>query len=777
MRKRLRAVVAVGFQWSFLVTFLPAFLMAGAAGAQERSESVRVATFNAYLMSPFFKCFNPNFADCLIQINGETEEWANKLADTILADPDRFDIIAINEAWDEDAKSILVRRLRPVYPNFVRKIDADLIQVRGQAIEDILTGQPQAVIDAVFGGAPISKINGEDSGLMLFANAKFRFLALPSPAFKWGPGSSESLQASTTEVAFTLFERCGSDDCFSAKGAALVRLQHIPSGRIWNVAFTHLQADYPEDDDFFAAERRSQFRQIEKLIRNTLAPLETREQNERVILMGDLNVAPLTTGQAEWSDRFDTAGSFFTQPLYDAWARTTSRRDTGITQQNDHERLDYILSFPAPYTMGDLEGPVCIQHMTIPTDFRDLASDHYLVHADLNIGNFHCSPQIAFEVDLKTTANPGQPPQESASIDTAGGTDVTQIRRPGQMQWLHVKKGQAGTYSISRSTAQVRLDIYAPDDLTTPISRYNKTTVSVVFGDSRLFIDTYVLPREFYIRASGVDRGFRGNYALQIKRHNCSSKAEACILQPGQPQPATLTRTGNPLGMQNEAWFAFDVLGTSDSGIDQTITLTAGGLPASANFTTTLEDFTNTSGIPAPGAVADGAQRIFSSQMGDGSTGYLVIAQGEPTADDVKVTALLDTSLRLLDVFNLICIDETNPELGSDDMFTEFTVDGVTTRAPSNGEVEFDCDDTSDEQNWVGQVGKPTITFVDQVGVKLLEEDDSSGDDPSRFQTLPSLAATDTILDGRLKPIWWKFEDGEYHFTFVLRKRPNAPVK
>ena len=40
----------------------------------------------------------------------------NHLVDTILADPDRFDIIAINEAWDEDAKSILVRRLRPFYP-------------------------------------------------------------------------------------------------------------------------------------------------------------------------------------------------------------------------------------------------------------------------------------------------------------------------------------------------------------------------------------------------------------------------------------------------------------------------------------------------------------------------------------------------------------------------------------------------------------------------------------------------------------------------------------
>ena len=766
MQALLRGMVVIGI-----------ILQMAAAGAQERNESVRVATFNAYLLSPFFKCFNPNFADCLLQINGETEKWANRLADTILANPDRFDIIAINEAWDEDAKSILVRRLRPFFPNFVRKIDADLIQIRGQSLEDILTGQPQAVVDAIFGGAPIGKINGEDSGLMLFANAKFRFVPLPNPAFRWGSGGTETLEAATSEVAFTLFENCVSPDCFSAKGAALVRLQHLPTERIWNVVFTHMQADYPEDNEFNTASRRSQFHQIEKLVRTTLDPLEDREGSERVIMMGDLNVAPLTTGQAEWADLFATPGSFFTRPLYDAWARTNSPQYPGITNQNDHDRLDYILSFPEPYTAGDLEGPICVQHMTIPTDFRDLESDHYMVHADLNIGTFHCSPQIAFEVNLEQAANPGHPPQEFTFIDQVDGTDVTLIKRPGQMQWFHVKKGEAGTYSIALTNAKVRMDVYAPDDLTTPISRYNKTTFAVVLADRSLFVDTYVLPREFYVRVSGVDRSFSGDYALYLKRHTCSSKAEACILQPGQTQGAKLTRAGNPFGDQNEAWFAFDVLGTSDSGIDQTITLTAGGLPDPGNFKAGLEDFTNTSGIPAPGVFEDGTRRVFASQMGDGSTGYLVIAQQGPTANDVPITAHLDTSIRLLDVINLICIDETNPEFGSDDMFTEFTVDGLTTRAPSSGEVEFDCDDSSDEKGWAGAVGKPTITFVDKVGVKVMEEDDTSPNDPSRFQLVPSLAANDMMRDGRENPLWWKFEDGEYRFTFVLRKRPNAPLK
>ncbi len=761
---------------AYLLLMLPGTLP---AQAQERNESIRVATYNAFLLSPFFKCFNPNFADCLLQINGETEKWANHLADQILANTDRFDIIVLNEAWDEDAKSILVRRLRSAYPNFVRKIDADLIQIRGQSLEDLLTGQPEAVVNAIFGGDPIGKINGEDSGLMLFANRSFRFLPLPDSTFKWGVNSSESLEASSPEVAFTLFNRCASADCFSAKGAGLVRLQHRTSGRVWNVVLTHMQADYPEKNEFYAADRRSQFRQIQKMIETTLAPLDQREKNlERLVLMGDLNVAVQTTGQAEWADLFNRSGSFLTRPLYDAWARTSSPKEQNVTNDNDKDRLDYILGFPAPYQTGGVEGPVCFQHMSVPTDFQDLESDHFMVHADLNLGFNFCHPQLAHEVALKQAAGPSGAPKESTFIDEENGENVTQIRFPGSMQWFHVKRGEPGTYSIGRTNPDVDLTIYLPEDLTTPISKYNKVTkIEVGERERRYFTETFVLPEEFYIRTSGNVRGFTGDYALWIKRHTCSSKAEACILQPGQTQSATLTKAGNPFGTQNEAWFAFDITGTSDSGVDQAITLTADGLPDPGNFQASLEDFTNTSGINPPAPLEDGQRRVFASQMGDGSEGFLKIAQAAPTGSDVKVSATMDTSFRLLDIVNLICIDETNPEFGSDDIYTVFTVDGISTRAPSGGEVEFDCDEPRDEKNWVGAVGKPTINFVDKVGVKVLEEDDSSPNDPSRFQLVPSLGVNDMVWDGRKSPLWWKFEDGEYRFSFVLRKRPNAPVK
>ena len=128
-------------------------------------------------------------------------------------------------------------------------------------------------------------------------------------------------------------------------------------------------------------------------------------------------------------------------------------------------------------------------------------------------------------------------------------------------------------------------------------------------------------------------------------------------------------------------------------------------------------------------------------------------------------------------MLNLICEDETNPEFGSDDIFTEFLVDGITTRHPGSGEIEFDCDEPRDEKAWAPYVGKPTITFVNDVGVRVLEEDDVEPDDPSRLQMIPTLGPVNMFIDGRASPLQWNFEDGEYRFSFFLRKRENKPVE
>ena len=380
-----------------------------------------------------------------------------------------------------------------------------------------------------------------------------------------------------------------------------MRLRHLPSGRVYNVVFSHTQADYPEDSEFHAAERGAQFAQIQKLIEKTLDPLADREQRERVLLMGDLNVSVLTTGTAEWTQLFDTPASFFTKPLYDAWARTTSPQDRGVTNGHEKERLDYVAAFPRPYISGGLEGPMCVQHMTIPTDFQDLESDHYMVHADLNLGFFHCHPQIAYEVILARPQIPNSAPTESVTVDETDGVDVTRIAYPGAIQWFHVKVGQPGTWTLVRNNGQVRarrLSAGRPDYSDIPLQQGHRHVL-----DRRLH--PLRGPISCFLASSMYGRRAQPAHTPAITGSRSSGTHAARRRRPASCSPARgsrpmLTKAGDPIGLQNQAWFRFAVTGTSDSGIDQTITLTADGLTDPNNHKATLQSFTNTNGMSPP---------------------------------------------------------------------------------------------------------------------------------------------------------------------------------
>ena len=104
-----RLVRPIGLALTALALAAPVSLRA------QEPESVRVATFNAYLLSPIFKCGNPQFADCLLQINGKTEEQAKKLRDDINAGLGVSDIDWKKRFQEEIKKQ--QEHLRPTRPS------------------------------------------------------------------------------------------------------------------------------------------------------------------------------------------------------------------------------------------------------------------------------------------------------------------------------------------------------------------------------------------------------------------------------------------------------------------------------------------------------------------------------------------------------------------------------------------------------------------------------------------------------------------------------------
>ena len=437
--------------------------------AETPGSSVRVLTFNTALFSPMFQCAG---VDPVCHLFNPLGEYINKRAQRIadLLEPGYFDVVVLNEVWDEDdGKEVLVERLRHVYPHYVKYVD-------------------------VFGGG-----FEEDSGLMIFS--KFPFEDLPGHHYV-----SEDNESSGGDdwdhVAYVDFADCEDDDCLAAKGAVLVRLRHPSSERLINVVATHMQADYggPKYDDV----RWKQLRQIRgqcevgptkrpnlihESLKPSLGPLESLcgwTNKQWLVVAGDLNIqgegaagealhpvdpadAP-SKGPHEWWWKIGNP-AVASIALYDAWAETTSALDAGITHAGSEEetsqRLDYILTTRrnAQFSSSqDGTADLCVQHMWIPAAFEGL-SDHRPVAADLNLEAPQCNPRLAYKLAAVDWGAAG----------LKGGKEAKKLHRelvhPGSMQWYRLDEG--GTYSIALDPAAAAwgatFAVYAASDLSTPL--------------------------------------------------------------------------------------------------------------------------------------------------------------------------------------------------------------------------------------------------------------------------------------------------------------------
>lgn len=468
-----------------------------------------------------------------------TRKRAMAIAQLIKARKDDFDIIALNEVFLEDAHDIFVDELKSIFPHYVDKLEGGTICT-------------------------------EDSGLMLFSRWPIQELGIPGVPYFAG---------------WTEYDDCRCEDCLAEKGAGYVRVLNPNTNDVYDVVFTHMQAD-PELcplDGIAAAPpaspstvRNTQLGQIRNLIESWIgktAPAWSPETN--VVVMGDLNVAGTQElaaaatklempDNSEWHEKFDPvqsagyfAGNLFgpnaASPLYDAWAQTTSPWDPGITS-GSRKRYDYIFLNCVP--SGGAEPPYQRQlvphHMTI-LPFND-ESDHYGVHAVLNRWQPHCMP---FE---------GRTPQAGYTAPdgswSGGPNEITlgpwpnnqsydmEIIVPGGYQWFRFD--QPGTYSFSlanlpnlteqNETGDFEMRVYTATDLTNDVANYygEETDVTEYFPPPGAILDVpavtviakkFLIPEApFYVRVSPKDPSGTGQYRLYAHRHEGRTKKDAVLL-------------------------------------------------------------------------------------------------------------------------------------------------------------------------------------------------------------------------------------------------------
>jgi hypothetical protein len=732
-------------------------------------DSLRVVTFNTRLRSWSMEAIDrkdPFFAE-------DAEKRARAIAKRILSSPFDYDIVALNEVFDEDAREILSKELDSKYPHQVVK--ADVNNVGSQVFGAVLM-LPTSIMLAAYGLSILVNTKFEDSGLMLFS--RFPFDRIPKPS-----ETGSNVPDTVPNVHFLPYTLTEHDEGLASKGAVLARL--LVDGRRCDVIISHTQATYPTDDDY-AEIRTSQFREVQQLIKAVIG-LPLPPDNE-LLFMGDLNIEgtfpPAAAGKPgdEWTTRFNTLGDFYTDAIHDLWVHEQSPGlplpsnpdqvwDLGPTTVGG-ERLDYIVHQPP---RGDR---LTTQHLSIAYELTTnnpaidgdvvaYTSDHYALRADLTLDHPHRSAATA----LAATANP---------LFTRNSS-----LRPGFMEWYRFD--QPGTYAFKvtdRNGNPPSFEVFLASDLSNPMASYR---LEEVFERGLKFI----LPEApFFVRVFFDDRHAAGGYIFRAERMIGSSRREAIQLLPNVSQAHT-TSSGVALNQDdpntewNEAdsvWFCADT-SRVDSGRDQDLVfrLRHGYGEPIFNLILLQETDGTLKQVGETGPVRDVGEVRWATSARERF--FVLVKRDDPryplghpdkfSATDFEVE--WTTNLTILyglkggrpgEELRLFCSDETDgflgSEAGADDIKVELTTDGSITQKIDNHEIgDFDQADTRSLEPWLG-----VVSYIDGFKVELVEMDDLSADDRASV-TIPNISRVESMT-GVFHPTRPKQADGTLHGWFLI---------
>jgi len=709
------------------------------------------------------------------------EDRAKVIAAKVLSSPSDYDIVCLNEVFDEDARDILSGDLRSKYPYQVAKADLLYVRlVRPGLVHDL----ENALFDLTFGAvldvvSSVLAMKWEDSGLLLASKWPFETVGIPPEvANKLGPAAGTIFPTGVPIVSFLTYGDCASTfgDCRAAKGVLHARIRRNPF-ESYDIFASHTQADDDKVDEH-RAERDKQMATVWEFIKSrTGGPPFARP----TFFMGDLNILgglaedDPAAQPAEWKDIFNTPGSPLSDHMTDLWGLfqcrggNTGLNDPGFSADVKYDplrqRLDYVNAAP-----GDLVS----QHIKIDYDMAEPP----VPPID---GVSYVSDHLPLSVDL-AQQHPFAAPPQALPVNAVFFHDQQRLLGPGQTMWY--RYDQQGTYEfrLDASDPSVYFGVYIGSDLSRPRKQYRNEFLPD-FGIR------FVLVAPFFVKVGNHNREREFNFRFHSHRHEGRDPFDPINLIPGVPYPESFPNAQQLNGNSTlTAWDDTDtkwfLLDTPRVTVDKPIRLRADldldGGPGPISLLVALWDFPN-----PPVLVGETPRNVGHHSLEwdarPGDRFFVCVRRHDPAFAGMKFTVKADTDLTLLlggerGLPRLFCTEETSG-WGADDIALELRADAAGwSRNISNDEIgDFEQDAVRDLRQWISQ----SVAYQDGFTVKVIEEDDIDDDDVGqetipRYKDVAAWARWQTIhtdgegsLEGAVKI---DVDDGQYTFRCVLSR-------
>jgi hypothetical protein len=743
------------------------------------SDSLRILTYNTQLRSWAMEVG----ADMAIPPSETAEDRAGLIAQNILTSRHDYDIVCLNEVFDEDARAILVSRLLPRFPFAVTKADVGGVEIAWPG-KPLLAVNPVALLLAVTGvsffgsWAALGTPRMEDSGVMLFSRWPFALMPLTEAAANLlDPRTlSELTPLGLPRVGFSPYRDSTGNDAWAAKGIVYARVQR-DAQRAYHLFASHTQADDNQLGEH-AGERVGQMAQVAAFVQDCAG---RPPFGDEVFFLGDLNInggqANLAVGPEaqEWHDRFVAPGPL-SASLVDAWGRVQCTgepglRDRGVTApvvyQPKEQRLDYFFrSATSRLAVQHLYVDYALAEVPPGIDGVSYLSDHRPLGADLNHPLPHCTPVDAMVLP----------------IDAAGMSRDSDTRQPGGVKWYRF--GEQGTYEFRvDSRFPVQFEVYLDTDLSRPRQQYREEFMPD-FGIRYVLASAPVL-----VKVSCTNRDTEYAFDFRSHRHLGASISDAIDLVPentyheGFPAGQLLNTDdpATPWDDTDSKWFRLDTPRTRIDGpilLGADVTLRDHADTGARVFAGRLEADGRLTPMAAAGPSSGPLSVSWAARRGERF--FIAVQRRDRAGAALTFDIVARTNVSLLlgaatGKPQLVCEDETSG-WGSDDIALDVEADGTIVRRISNDEIgDFDDDDVRDLDQWIPEV----VAYVDHVGVTVIEEDDIDPDDvgTGRIPPIGSLAGAPGIQPGAFEPdgsvrvvLRIDVDDGTYELRATLAR-------